>query len=92
MEMKALDAANSATAENAQAVRVLVDTLKWAAAKRQPRVYADRVDTNITGEVVHMTEDQRQSRIAALERKRIGRGEGPPTIDGTAEPGPDATD
>lgn len=32
--------------------RLLVDTLKWSAAKRRPKVYGDRVDLN--GEIKHV--------------------------------------
>ena len=32
--------------------RLLVDTLKWAAAKRRPKVYGDRLD--VDGEIRHV--------------------------------------
>ena len=35
--------------------RVLVDTLKWAAAKRNPRGYSDRVDHNVTVKTIDLT-------------------------------------
>ena len=41
---EALDVARGSTNETAQADRLRVDTLKWAAAKRRPRVYGDKVD------------------------------------------------
>lgn len=72
-ENKALDAADEATAENAHAARLKVDTFKWAASKRLPKVYGDRIEQHVTGEVVHMTEDQRRARIQALEARRLGR-------------------
>jgi|SRR6185437_2454979 len=39
-----VDAARDATAENANAVRVLVDALKWSASKLAPRRYGDRLE------------------------------------------------
>jgi len=36
--------ARTATPENANAVRILVDSLKWAACKMAPKQYSDRVE------------------------------------------------
>lgn len=47
---EALEVARGATNENAQAKRLLVDTLKWAAAKRRPKEYGDKVDVTSNGE------------------------------------------
>jgi Bacteriophage Sf6, terminase small subunit-like len=47
-EHLALAAARNATPEDFQANRLLVDTLKWAAAKRHPKVYGDKVEVGVT--------------------------------------------
>ncbi|MCC7079472.1 MAG: hypothetical protein IT530_02275 [Burkholderiales bacterium] len=39
-----IDLADSATPQNAQAVRLRVDTRKWLASKLVPKVYGDRLD------------------------------------------------
>jgi transposase len=46
---KALEVAENATPENAQAARLLVDTLKWRAAKFRPRVYGERTALEHSG-------------------------------------------
>jgi hypothetical protein len=44
-----LDAARSATTfEQTQAAKLLVDTIKWSAGKRNPRVYGEHIDTTLT--------------------------------------------
>jgi hypothetical protein len=48
-----------------QSARVRVDALKWLAAKRNPRVYSDRVDHNVTVRTVDLT------RVIADARARI---------------------
>jgi hypothetical protein len=42
LEYRALDEAYRATPENAHAARLVVDTIKWSAAKRDPAKYADK--------------------------------------------------
>ena len=46
--------------------RLAVDTLKWAAAKRRPKVYSDRIDVHKQVEVTLLTGDERRARIAEL--------------------------
>jgi len=41
--------ARNATSEDAQAVRVQVDALKWAAGKLKPKVYGEKVTQEHTG-------------------------------------------
>lgn len=48
LEHRAMLAAMSATAETFQQSRLIVDTLKWAAAKRNPKTHGDRIDATIT--------------------------------------------
>lgn len=43
--------ARKAKAEDAQAVRVRVDALKWAAGKLRPKVYGDKIEQEHTGKV-----------------------------------------
>jgi hypothetical protein len=86
LEHEALDAARSArTFQQIQAARLLTDTIKWVTAKRNPRVYGERVDTTLTVSDP-ADEDRRQHAraelIAALDR--LARG-APPVIDGVAE-------
>ncbi len=42
-EAEILDAARTVTATNAAAMKVKIDTLKWAAAHRKPKVFGDSV-------------------------------------------------
>ena len=51
LESKAILSAQNATAEDSQAARLYVDTLKWAAAKRFPKQYSDRVQQDINANV-----------------------------------------
>ncbi len=46
-----VDLADSATAENAHAVRLRVDTRKWIASKLVPKVYGDHVDLSVDADV-----------------------------------------
>lgn len=48
---EALDLARAAKPEDAHAVRVAVDTLKWAAGRMAPRDYGDRLE--VGGQVGH---------------------------------------
>lgn len=46
-----VDLADTATAENAQAVRLKVDTRKWIASKILPKLYGDRVSVDLPPEM-----------------------------------------
>lgn len=48
--------------------RLLVDTLKWAAAKRRPKVYSDRLELTGKVEGVLLTSEERRARLAQLEQ------------------------
>lgn len=48
-EDEIIDVARAATAEDAAAKRLHVDTLKWVMAKRAPKVYGDKVTQEHTG-------------------------------------------
>ena len=48
LEDAALDVANASTAESYQSDRIRIDTYKWAAAKRHPREYGDKVQHDST--------------------------------------------
>ena len=50
LEDEALTVARRSTAESYGADRVLIDTLKWAAAKRYPKGYGDKVDITTDGQ------------------------------------------
>jgi hypothetical protein len=65
-EHLALAAAMNATPEDFQANRLLVDTLKWAAAKRHPKVYGDRIDATVT-----FTSGLADRLNAAMQRSRV---------------------
>lgn len=55
---EAIELARQARPENAHAVRVTVDTLKWAAARLAPRDYGDRQQVEQSGEVtVRLVDD-----------------------------------
>jgi hypothetical protein len=86
LEHEALDAARSArTFQQIQAARLLADTIKWAAAKRNPRVYGERIDATLLVSDPADEERRQHARaelIAALDR--LARG-APLAIDGTAE-------
>jgi len=81
-EARAIRRSANATAEDALAARLEVDTLKWAAAKRQPRVYADTQTHKHEGDVVHWTPEARRAEIDRLWAKRAQ----PLTIEAEAEP------
>ncbi len=42
------DLADTATGENAQAVRLQVDTRKWVLSKMLPRIYGDKITADVT--------------------------------------------
>jgi hypothetical protein len=47
---EALEVARGSVPERAASDRLLVDTLKWTAAKRRPRTYSDKVDLTTGGD------------------------------------------
>jgi hypothetical protein len=49
MADEVIELGRAATSENAAAIRVRVDTVKWAAAKFAPKRWGDRVTTEVTG-------------------------------------------
>lgn len=54
---------------DAQAQRVLVDTLKWRLSKRLPKDFGDRQHVEHSGNVGDgLTEEQRATRIAEILR------------------------
>lgn len=61
-----------------QHARVRVDALKWLAAKRNPRVYSERVDHNLTVRTVDLT------KVIADARERV-RARRERTLPGTCE-------
>jgi hypothetical protein len=82
LELAAIEESEKAVDSNtAAAARVRVDTLKWAAAKRHPRVYGERIDANISGALS----------LSALVAQsfKLAPPEPAPTIEGRAD---DATD
>ncbi len=54
--------------DTAAAARVKVDALKWLAAKRQPKVYGDRLDLNHSGgfDLKALPDDRVELRLADL--------------------------
>jgi hypothetical protein len=75
LEEQALARAMNATAEDAHAARLEVDALKWAAAKRAPRQYGDKVNLDHGGkiDVTSLTDEQLNAKLAELlERAGIG--------------------
>lgn len=69
---RALEVAYNGGSNPAHA-RVMVDTLKWAAAKRNPRAYSDRVDHNVTVKTIDLTRiiEAANARLAAAHAGRI---------------------
>lgn len=65
-----------------QSARVRVDALKWLAAKRNPRVYSDRVDHNVNVRTVDLTRviADARARVEARRARALN-----PSIDGTCE-------
>jgi hypothetical protein len=52
LEQQAIEVSRTATdKDSAAAARVQVDVLKWAAAKRNPKMYGDKVDVNHSVEI-----------------------------------------
>lgn len=49
------------SAEEVQAARLLVDTLKWRAAKRRPKEYGDKQSIEVSGGIEHLHLDALRS-------------------------------
>lgn len=88
LEHEALRVARAATAETSQADRVRIDTLKWAAAKRRPRVYGDQIDITSGGEAMRpavvalpdlapLPVPDGSVEITDIRQVRVGAGGGP---------------
>ncbi len=58
---------------------------QWLLSKALPKIYGDRLNHDVSGEIVHTTPEQRRATIEALLRKR--QAALAPVIDGKAEPG-----
>jgi hypothetical protein len=56
-----------------------------AAPYLHPRLAASSVNASVKGEVAIITPEQRQARIAALQRKLLGASDATPVIDGTVD-------
>lgn len=54
------------TEPDANKARVRIDARKWKASKLQPKKYGDKVDLNLSGSVVNLTDEQLESRVALL--------------------------
>jgi virulence-associated protein VagC len=73
-----MEVANSATAENVQAVRLQIDTMKWLMSKLLPKKYGDLPATQvnigtsgqtlvITPELAARIQEQRKQALARIE-------------------------
>ena len=75
LEDEALSVARASTATTSAADRVLVDTLKWAAAKRYPKEYGDRQMNESTGtvtvRVIRADAPSIEGRVSMQEQARI---------------------
>jgi hypothetical protein len=85
---RAVDTGMNATAENAQAARVRFDAGRWFASRLLANVYGDRIEANVSGEIVHTTQESRQARIQQLLAKQIADVK---LIEGSFEETDDAT-
>ena len=68
LELAALLEARAATPENAHASRLYVDTLKWAAGKRNPRVYNDKLLVIGDHEAPIVIEERRRARAEMIAK------------------------
>jgi hypothetical protein len=70
---EAMEVARSSTAETYAADKLLVDTLKWAAAKRRPDEYGDRSTVRHEGSVGHLHMEALQApKVSAVARLAPG--------------------
>ena len=71
LEDEIIEIARASTATSYQQDRLLVDSLKWAAAKRDPARYSDRVLREATGTVtVRVVRDDGPGRIELQDQAR----------------------
>jgi transposase len=68
-ESEIIESAMATDSEKAPADRVKIDALKWVAARRAPKRYGDKVQTEHSGSIqlTEMTDDELERRIAALK-------------------------
>lgn len=68
-----VELAETANADNAQAVRLRVDVEKWALSKLKPGKYGDRLDLNVSGsvELKTMTDDSLNARVEQRLRDKL---------------------
>ena len=72
---RALEMAENATPENANARRVLVDAIKWYTGKVAPKKYGDRVNVEHSGKVtIGDAIEEGRRRVQALRDKSPGNG------------------
>ncbi len=65
-----LETAEKTTPENAAANRVKIDAYKWRAAKLKPKVYGDKVQTELSGSMTVRSERQlSDEELAAIAAK-----------------------
>lgn len=55
-----------------QAARVAIDALKWAAGKRKPKKYGDKLDLNHSGGIAVSSTDLTDDQLAAIAAGRGG--------------------
>lgn len=55
-----------------QAARVAIDALKWAAGKRKPKKYGDKLDLNHSGSLTVNPTDLTDDQLAAIATSRGG--------------------
>lgn len=77
LEDEALTVARRSTAESYGADRVLIDTLKWAAAKRYPKEYGERQETqvNVSLAGLHLDAMRRVTATAAIVAPQLTQGD-----------------
>lgn len=91
LELLALERAKSSTGMTAQADRLYVDTLKWAAAKRFPRMYSEKAEIAVSVSEDSQTtiENAGKARRMLMERLNKMAVPEPLTIEGN-QPGDEA--
>lgn len=69
-----MEIADAATEDDAAARRLQVDTRKWLLSKMLPKVYGDRLDVNVSGElnITAMPDEALSDRVEARLRARLG--------------------
>jgi transposase len=68
-ESEIIESAMTTDSEKAPADRVKIDALKWVAARRAPKRYGDKIQTEHSGSIqlTEMTDDELERRIEALK-------------------------